>query len=57
MVYSKEKESRNNDKGWVYGIVSLEKPNISSAVLANGKLSTCIGCHAGTKYDRIFGKL
>ncbi len=55
-IMYKEKKNKNNDEGWVYGVVSLEKPNISSAVLANGKISACIACHAGTKYDRMFGK-
>ncbi|MGB4773968.1 MAG: cytochrome P460 family protein [Daejeonella sp.] len=55
-IMYKEKKNKNNDEGWVYGVVSLEKPDVSSAVLAKGKISTCIGCHAGTKYDRMFGK-
>lgn len=52
-IMYKEKENNDNDKGWVYGIVSLEDGAVK--VLTNGKISSCISCHKGTKYDRIFG--
>lgn len=52
-IMYKEKDSNSNDKGWVYGIVSLEDNSVK--VLTNGKISSCISCHKGTKYDRIFG--
>lgn len=54
-IMFKEEPSEINDKGWVYGIVDLEgtqKPK----VLDQGKISSCISCHQGTKYDRLFGK-
>lgn len=53
-IMFKEEPSDQNDKGWVYGIVDLEgqrKPK----VLDQGKISSCISCHQGTKYDRLFG--
>lgn len=55
-IMYKEKESTNNDKGWVYGIVDLEKKEgIKPQILSNGKISSCISCHKDTKYDRVFG--
>lgn len=53
-IMFKEDPSDINDKGWVYGIVDIEgkrKPK----VLDQGKISSCISCHQGTKYDRLFG--
>ena len=53
-IMYKEEPSELNDKGWVYGIVDIEgsrKPK----VLSQGKISSCISCHQGTKYDRLFG--
>lgn len=44
-----------NDKGWVYGIMDIEHPDKGVKVIENGKLSNCISCHQGNKYDRIFG--
>ncbi|MBK7885436.1 MAG: cytochrome P460 family protein [Chitinophagaceae bacterium] len=52
-IMYKEKENNDNDKGWVYGIVSLEDNSVK--ILTNGKISSCISCHKGTKYDRVFG--
>lgn len=52
-IMYKEEENENNDKGWVYGIVNLENEEVK--ILTNGKISSCISCHKGTKYDRIFG--
>ena len=54
-IMYKEQKNEKNDEGWVYGIVSLEGNKNSTTILENGKLSTCISCHKGTKYDRIFG--
>ncbi len=54
-IMYKEEPSPNNDKGWVYGIVDVEKGPSSANVLENGNLSNCISCHKDTKYDRIFG--
>ena len=54
-IMYKKKETLQNDKGWVYGIISLENKETKPTVLANGKISSCISCHKGTKYDRIFG--
>jgi hypothetical protein len=53
-IMYKEEPNELNDKGWVYGIVDIEgkrKPK----VLSQGKISSCISCHQGTKYDRLFG--
>ncbi len=54
-IMYKEEKNEKNDEGWVYGIVSMESPKSKATILENGKLSTCISCHKGTKYDRIFG--
>lgn len=54
-IMYKEKETVQNDKGWVYGIISLEKGETKPEILTQGKISSCISCHSGTKYDRIFG--
>jgi len=54
-IMYKEQKNQSNDEGWVYGIVNLEDKSNSVRILENGKLSSCIGCHKDTKYDRIFG--
>jgi Cytochrome P460 len=54
-IMYKEKENPQNDKGWIYGIVSLEDKAKEPKVITQGKISNCIRCHSGTKYDRIFG--
>lgn len=55
-IMYKEAKGQDNDEGWVYGIVSLEDTSEPVKVLENGKISSCITCHSGTKYDRIFGR-
>jgi hypothetical protein len=55
-IMYKELPSSENDNGWVYGIVDIEKGSEGIKVLTSGKLSNCISCHKDTKYDRIFGK-
>jgi hypothetical protein len=55
-IMYKEKESIENDNGWVYGIVDIEKGSDDAKILSNGKLSNCISCHKETKYDRMFGR-
>ena len=54
-IMYKEHKSENNDEGWVYGIINLEDKIEAAKILEKGKISSCIGCHSGTKYDRIFG--
>ena len=54
-VMYKEEKSKDNDKGWIYGIVDIENDKAKPLVLYQGKISTCISCHKETKYDRIFG--
>ncbi len=54
-VMYKEKKSKRNDEGWVYGIVSLEKEKQAKPIIEKGKISNCISCHKDTKYDRMFG--
>ena len=53
-IMFKEEPSELNDKGWVYGIVDIEG-NTKPKVLSQGNISSCISCHKGTKYDRLFG--
>jgi hypothetical protein len=55
-IMYKGKETPNNDKGWIYGIVDVQDGQASAKVLYKGKISSCIGCHKDTKYDRIFGR-
>jgi hypothetical protein len=54
-IMYKEKQDSTNDKGWVYGIVDIEDNKPKPVVLFEGKISTCMSCHANTKYDRMFG--
>jgi hypothetical protein len=54
-VMYKDSEDNTSDKGWVYGIVDVKDGIASATVMSNGRLSNCIACHKGTKYDRIFG--
>lgn len=53
-IMFKETPDESNDKGWVYGIVDVEG-NRAPKVLSQGNISSCIACHKGTKYDRLFG--
>lgn len=53
-IMFKEAPSDSNDMGWVYGIVDIEG-NRKPKVLSQGNISSCISCHKGTKYDRLFG--
>lgn len=39
------------DQGWVYSVVSAD----GSRVRAAGMIESCIGCHAKTDRDRLFG--
>jgi hypothetical protein len=43
--------AEGTDHGWVYGVVSGD----GSRVIAAGKLSNCMGCHANAPGDRLFG--
>ena len=54
-IMYKEDLSPNNDNGWVYGIIKMDNSAKKPKILEDGKISRCIGCHKGTKYDRIFG--
>lgn len=54
-VMYKDSRDKSSDKGWVYGVVDVKDGIPSASVIRNGKLSNCIACHKGTKYDRIFG--
>ena len=39
------------DHGWIYGVVSGD----GARVIAAGKLSSCMSCHANAPGDRLFG--
>lgn len=39
------------DEGWVYGTVSADGRNVTSA----GRVASCMGCHQDAKVDRLFG--
>jgi carboxylesterase type B len=54
-IMFKEEPDETNDEGWIYGIVDIENGG-PPKVLDQGKISSCIGCHKNTKYDRLFGK-
>lgn len=53
-IMFKEEPSDLNDNGWVYGIVDIERDS-KPKILSQGNISSCISCHKGTKYDRLFG--
>lgn len=53
-IMYKEEPHESNDNGWVYGIVDIENKS-KPKVLSQGNISSCISCHKGTKYDRLFG--
>jgi hypothetical protein len=53
-IMYKEEPSVENDEGWVYGIVDVENGG-APQILDKGNISSCIACHRGTKYDRMFG--
>ncbi|MEO5727560.1 MAG: cytochrome P460 family protein [Byssovorax sp.] len=44
-------KAEGTDRGWIYGVVSGD----GSRVVAAGKLSSCMGCHASAPGDRLFG--
>lgn len=54
-IMYKEEPANHNDQGWVYGIVDVEN-ELKPKVLSKGNISSCIACHKGTKYDRLFGR-
>jgi hypothetical protein len=43
--------AEGTDHGWIYGVVSGD----GARVIAAGKLSSCMGCHANAPGDRLFG--
>ncbi len=53
-IMFKEEPSKENDQGWVYGIVDLKNES-EPKILSQGNISSCISCHKDTKYDRLFG--
>ena len=54
-IMFKENENASNDKGWNYGIYSLENKGEKPLMQNDLKMSACINCHKENKYDRIFG--
>ncbi len=54
-IMYKTKSSDENDKGWWYGIVDIEKGTEKAKVIESMKINRCIQCHQYNKTDRIFG--
>ena len=44
-------ETPNTDQGWVYGVVTPDTKEVTSA----GKVASCMNCHIDAKHDRLFG--
>jgi len=56
-IMYKVKPSKDNDQGWWYGIVDIEKGVGEAKVLESMKINRCVQCHQYNKTDRIFGML
>lgn len=54
-IMYKTTPSKENDKGWWYGIVDIENGAENATVIESMKINRCVKCHQETKYDRIFG--
>jgi hypothetical protein len=54
-IMYKTAATQENDNGWWYGIVDIEKGAEKATVIESMKINRCVKCHAETKYDRIFG--
>jgi hypothetical protein len=54
-IMYKTQPSEENDEGWWYGIVDIEKGVEHAQVLESKKINRCIQCHQQNKIDRIFG--
>jgi hypothetical protein len=54
-IMYKTQPSEENDEGWIYGIVDIEKGIEQAQVLESMKINRCIKCHQQNKIDRIFG--
>ena len=54
-IMYKTKPSKENDKGWWYGIVDIEQGIKKATVIESMKINRCVQCHQYNKTDRIFG--
>jgi hypothetical protein len=54
-IMYKTKPTKENDEGWIYGIVNIEKGVEKAVVIESMKINRCIKCHQQNKVDRIFG--
>ncbi len=54
-IMYKTQPSSENDEGWWYGIVDIEKGVENAKVIESMKINRCIKCHQQNKTDRIFG--
>jgi hypothetical protein len=55
-IMYKAKPTAENDKGWWYGIVDIEKGADNAEVIESMKINRCVACHEKTKHDRMLGK-
>ena len=51
IMFKLDPKTPQTDNGWVYGTVSADAKNVTSA----GRVKSCMDCHTEAKHDRLFG--
>lgn len=51
IMYKTDPNTPGTDEGWVYGTVSADGKQVTSA----GKVESCMNCHLKAPHDRLFG--
>jgi hypothetical protein len=51
IMYKVDPATPGTDKGWVYGTVTADGKQVTSA----GRVASCVKCHEQAKSDRLFG--
>lgn len=51
IMFKTDPATPGTDEGWVYGTVSADGKQVTSA----GRLESCMKCHRGALHDRLFG--
>ena len=51
IMFKVEPDTSGTDSGWVYGTVTPDGNNVTSA----GKIASCMDCHQNAQPDRVFG--
>ena len=52
VMWKKPKATAGTDEGWAYGTITPD-----GTVTSAGRVSSCMGCHASAKHERLFGKV